>query len=424
MPRELISGLVFFPVTDLPPATPDTPEPAPRTGATATATATGHPDRRRSSLLSRPSVTAHSTPPPSASLSPTSQSLTSVEVNVTASPIASTSTASPFGTTLTHSAPHSTAPDSLARVQRYPVPQAPEGFRHPQFMPGYGRQSMGSPGIGRRASAAASALGYDQGDDDGDDDDGRGSFGVYAAGRRSEVHSDGGNVSVGTSEGFFDGSRSVRTSLAVSVRSSFGMAGREMGEGDDDDDDDGEGEGGLGADGSLSLISAPADEEVTAFNQFKLSDESDSSDEGDQDDRQEDKDEGDYGDEEGARALSDPAGIDWDDVLRDVGEGGGDDEEEPQKKDYYGDDIGPETVADDGAGEASLEREPFAAAPRLPKPPPLAKVAVARKKRALPRKFNRSVESSFWGTLLCVPGILTGVGLCLETGRRRPERAW
>lgn len=409
-------------VTDLPPGTPDTSDLLPRNSARQPrpsntsprpdATAS-QPDRRRSYLLSRPSITAQPTPPPSTH----STSLN----DITASPIASTSTASPFGTTATlslaRSASNSAAPASaslrLSRVKRYPVPEAPEGFRHPHFVPGYGRQSMGSPGLGRRASGLTSMSGVGYDDPQEEEEEG-GSFGVYRAGRRSEVFSEVGNVSVGASEGYFAGSRSVRTSLAVSQRSSFGVAVGGFGGEEDDFDPDGAGagEGGeLMAERSLSRISSAADEEVRAFNRFRLSDESDveSSDGG----REEEEGEGDFGDEEGARALSDPAGIDWDDVLRDVGQGGGDeededgtvgrqssaesvdpnatgygdeveDEEQVEEEVYYGQDSDDQVTGHVGVEQVSSGR--------LAKAPALAKVAAARKKRALPQKVNRSAS--------------------------------
>ena len=395
-------------MADLPPGTPDAPDPSPQRDATA------QPERRRSSLLSRPSTTAQPTNSPSdPPLAPRHSELTTADV--TASSITFTSTASPFGTSasLARTAPYSAAgPSSLSRLARFPHPRADESFRHPHLVPGYGRQSLGSPGGGRRASAAASALGYDR---DGGEEEDTGSFGRYRAGRKSEVYNEVGNVSVGVSEGYFGGSRSVRTSPAVSQRSSFGrVVGGLNDEEEDgaDDDDDGDADQPK-MERSLSRISSAADEEVYAFNKFRLSDESDATDQGSGQEDDEDEDGGDdFGDEEGARALSDPAGIDWDDVLRDAGRGGGDEEGEERvssvgsmergkgrqaqyeeeeddqpRYDYYGQDSEDDVVREDEIIHDSFEHAPLSA--RLPKAPPLAKAAAARKKRALPKKANR-----------------------------------
>lgn len=411
MKRMLMCLCVVFAVPDLPPGTPDTPDPAPHVFATAP-----NPNPRRSSLLSRPSYTAQPTPPPSDPLlDPSHPFYPSTTQDITASPLASTSTASPFGTTATLSlslalsAPRSaTASLHLSRAARYPIPDAPAGFRHPHFVPGYGRQSMGSPGVGRRASEAMSGLGVRYGDEGEEgEEEASVSFEGYGKSRRSEVYSEMGNVSVGASEGYFEGSRSVRASLAVSQRSSLGTAVGELAEEGDDRVE----EGAFDGERSLSRISSVADEEVHAFSRFRLSSESDASASGEEG--------GDVGDEEGALALSDPAGIDWDDALRDVGRGGGDEEEEEEigsvvsmgsmdkgkgrqlyddqdedlawEDDYYGQDSDDQAAQEGEVDHDSFDHPPVSAS--LPRAPPLGRVAAARKKRALPKKVHRTTPS-------------------------------
>lgn len=153
----------------------------------------------------------------------------------------------------------------------------------------------------------------------------------------------------------------------------------------------------------LSRISTAADEDVRAFKAFRLSNEESGSDAGGDEDEE-------------LNDLSQVGGIDWDDVLRDVGQGGGKvDEDERFSFDGGSEEDDPVELARDDSFDRETryddqddvavdednftgqENEPplaSAKASQMPVQPQLAKTALARKKRAaLSTKMQRFTPS-------------------------------
>lgn len=180
---------------------PDTPEDPPARTSLAPS------DRRRSSLLSRPSLVPgdlsldaipetqqEPTQEPPAPIASTSSS-PPARVDAIQDPFATTHSAS-FSATYATSTQPGPAPNSLSR-QLFRPPTAPVGYKHPHFVPGYNAES---PEMGRRMSTATTAY-------DGEADE-TANYGSYAQslGRKSEAFSDLGRVSIGgQSEAYFAG---------------------------------------------------------------------------------------------------------------------------------------------------------------------------------------------------------------------------